>query len=90
MKKITILKLSENELMQRGVKSWPVWEKEISRFDWYYDETEECYIIEGEVFIKYENQMVNIRKGDFVIFEKGLTCHWDIKKPIQKYYNFPA
>ena len=45
--KIKIEKLTEDEIGKRGIRSWPVWEKEVSRFDWHYGNTEECLILEG-------------------------------------------
>ena len=47
MDKILIEKPDEQKLEELGVGSWPIWEKEVSRFDWYYDDKETCYILEG-------------------------------------------
>ena len=33
---------TEEKLLMLNVKSWPIWEKEISEFPWEYDETETC------------------------------------------------
>jgi len=86
---IKIEKLSKEELKKRGVFSWPIWEKEKSNFDWYYDETEECYFLEGEVKVKTKDgKTVKFGKGDFVTFPKGLSCNWNIIKPVRKHYNF--
>ena len=40
---ITVQKLGQEELKKKGVFGWPVWTKEVSRFDWQYDSVEECY-----------------------------------------------
>jgi len=86
---IKIEKLSKEELKKKGVFSWPIWEKEKSNFDWYYDETEECYFLEGEVEVKTKDgKIVKFGKGDFVTFPKGLSCNWNIIKPVRKHYNF--
>ena len=50
--KIEIQKVSEEDLEKKDVKSWPIWKKEISRFDWYYDDTEECYLLAGKVIVE--------------------------------------
>ncbi|RKY39571.1 MAG: cupin [Candidatus Omnitrophota bacterium] len=85
---IRVQKLSEEELEKKGVFNWPIWEKEISRFDWYYDTTEECYLLEGYVTVETkEGECVSFGKGDFVIFPKGLSCIWDVKEPVRKHYN---
>ena len=69
---IKIEKLSKEELKKRDVFSWPIWEKEKSNFDWYYDETEECYFLEGEVKVKTKDgKIVKFGKGDFVTFPKS-------------------
>lgn len=85
---VTVQKLGDAELKKKGVFSWPVWQKEVSRFDWEYDSIEECYFLEGQVTVEYEGKAVSFGKGDFVTFPKGLACVWDIKKPVQKHYNF--
>lgn len=87
--KIKVIKPSEDYLRERNVRTWPIWTKEVSKFDWYYDETEECYILEGKVFVETkEGEKVEINAGDFVTFEKGLSCKWDVLEPIKKHYNF--
>ena len=89
MDEIIIKKLSQEEIEKKGLKSWPIWEKEISRFEWYYDDIEECYILEGKVTVETENGgKIEFGKGDFVTFPKGLSCVWDIKEAVRKHYNF--
>ena len=86
---VKIKKFSEKDLADRNITSWPIWEKEVSRFDWFYDSTEECYLLEGEVTVETEDgEKVTFGKGDFVTFPKGLSCVWDIKRPVRKHYNF--
>lgn len=86
--KIEIKQLTKEQKEKLGISNWPVWEKEISKFDWFYDSAEQCLILEGQVFVKTEIETVEIKAGDFVTFPKGLKCIWDIKKPIKKHYNF--
>ena len=90
MEKVIIKQLSESEIAERKIKTWPIWEKEVSRFDWLYDGDEECLILEGEVTIETSEGNYNIIGGDFVTFKKGLKCTWDVKKSIRKHYNFPG
>lgn len=89
MNKVVIQKLSRQELEKKGVFEWPVWEKEVSRFPWTYSETEEFYVIEGEVVLETEEGNFTFKQGDFVTLKEGLVCTWDIKSAIRKYYNFP-
>lgn len=68
--------------------SWPIWEKEASSFPWHYDDTETCLIIEGEVTVKCADCETSFGAGDYVIFPKGLSCVWTIKKAVRKHYRF--
>ncbi len=86
--KIEIKHLSDQEKQSLGIYSWPIWEKEISRFDWYYDLTEHCQILEGRVIVETDEGNVEIKAGDFVTFPKSLKCIWDIKEDIRKHYKF--
>lgn len=85
---VEVKKLDENEIQEMGIKSWPIWEKEVSEFDWSYSSEERCLILEGKAIISYGDKRVEIKKGDFVIFPKGLQCKWKITDPIKKHYNF--
>ena len=88
MAEIKVKRPTEEELKKLGVESWPIWEKEESEFDWYYDENETCYILEGEVEVTTEDgQKVTIKAGDLVTFPEGLRCRWKIKKRIRKHYK---
>jgi hypothetical protein len=88
MTKIIIEKLSEAEIVKRDIKSWPIWTKEVSQFEWFYDSEEECLILEGEFVVHTDEGDFTVKPGDFVTFKKGLKCVWDVKKPIRKHYNF--
>jgi uncharacterized cupin superfamily protein len=89
MPKVIIQKLSQKEIEERKIKSWPIWEKEVSRFEHTYDGDEECLFLEGEVVIETKEENFTIVPGDFVTFRDGLECIWDIKRPVRKHYNFP-
>lgn len=88
MGEIKVEHLTEDELKKRGVFSWPVWQKEVSRFDWSYDSVEQCFFLEGCVTVRTPKGAVEIRKGDFVTFPRGLSCVWDVKEPVRKHYSF--
>jgi hypothetical protein len=86
---IKVEKLSQDALKEMGVFQWPVWTKEASRFPWVYDSIEECYLLEGDVTLETKDgKVVSFGKGDFVSFPKGLSCTWNIKRPVRKHYNF--
>ena len=81
---------TEEELKKLDVESWGTWTKEISEFDWSYDDTETCYILEGDIEVtdSKTGDKIQFSKGDLVQFEKGLKCVWNVKKPVRKYFNF--
>ncbi|MBF0338962.1 MAG: cupin domain-containing protein [Nitrospirae bacterium] len=88
MAEIKIKKPTDKELSDMGVSKWPIWEKEVSTFDWSYDSTEMCYLLAGRVVVKTDSGEVEFAKGDFVTFPEGLSCTWDVKEPVRKHYKF--
>ena len=88
MDRIKIEKFDKSKLKELGVDVWPIWEKEVSRFPWSYDEDEVCYILEGNARVETEDgEVVEFGAGDIVTFPKGLNCTWDITSPIRKHYK---
>ena len=80
---------SEARLNDLGVAAWPIWEKEVSSFPWSYGDAETCYFLEGEVTVTPEGgEPVTMGKGDLVTFPAGMSCHWEIVKPVRKHYTF--
>ncbi|WFE68912.1 cupin domain-containing protein [Thiomicrospira sp. R3] len=80
--------MSEQERLDRRVVHWPVWEKGVSVFPWFYEFEENCYIVEGEAIVTGSGMApVTIKAGDFVTFEEGLTCRWEITQPLKKHYQ---
>ncbi len=90
MSKIDVKKLTQEEKKELNISSWPIWEKEISKFPWHYDSTEQCFILEGKVVVTdtQTNEKVEINAGDFVTFKENLSCTWEILQPIKKHYRF--
>jgi len=73
-----VRKPTEKELKE--AESWPIWEKEESKFPWEYDAQETCLILEGKAVVKTPEGAVEFGAGDYVVFPKGLKCNWEIKK----------
>ena len=86
--KIIVKRVDEKFLEEKRVLSWPIWEKEESEFDWFYDSEEHCYLLEGKVTVFVGDEKVTFGAGDYVIFPKGLKCRWRIEKKVRKHYNF--
>jgi uncharacterized cupin superfamily protein len=79
----------EKKLQEMGVKSWPIWEKEVSEFPWHYDEQEACYILEGDVVVTPQGgEPVQFGKNDFVVFPEGMSCTWNVRQAVRKHYKF--
>ena len=55
MKVIITSPCSASTIIQYGMKSWPIWECEPSKFQWNYDDKEICFIIEGQAKISTKN-----------------------------------
>ena len=88
MSNIVIKQLSNDEIENMGIITWPIWTSEVSEFPWKYDVEESWLILEGEVSVTAGSDSVEIKSGDFVIFPKGLSCVWKVTKPIRKHYKF--
>lgn len=86
MEKVRVWNPSEAEISE--AKKWPVWSKEESTFEWYYDEDEQFYVIEGDVEVVLEDKSkVRFGSGDMVKFLAGTKCTWHVKRQIIKHYK---
>lgn len=80
---------SESRLKELGVHSWPTWSKEVSKFPWSYSEQEVAYVLEGEVVVTPQGgEPVSFGAGDLVTFPSGMSCTWEVRKPLRKHYRF--
>lgn len=78
----------QETLEKLGVKTWPTWEKETSKFAWSYDANETCYILEGEfTVIPDGGEPMTFGPGDLVTFPAGMSCTWEVHAPIRKHYR---
>ena len=85
---IKIEKLSDEEINNMGVLSWPIWTCDVSEFDWEYNNRESCLLLEGDVEVSSDWETVRFCAGDFVVFPSGLKCRWKVIKPVRKHYTF--
>lgn len=86
MERVKIWKPSESEIKE--AKKWPIWEKDKSTFDWFYDEDEKFYLLEGEVEVELpDGTNVRFGQGDMVWFKSGTECKWNILKKVRKHYK---
>jgi hypothetical protein len=77
------------QLEALGVKSWPIWTKEVSEFPWTYDDAETCYFLEGDVVVTPAGgEPIAMGQGDLVTFPVGMNCTWNIRGEVKKHYKF--
>lgn len=80
---------SPDRLRELGVEDWPIWGTGVSRFPWTYDEQETCYVLAGEVVVTPDGgEPVTVKAGDLATFPAGMSCTWDVRRPIRKHYRF--
>ena len=84
MKVLISFPFSARVIIQYGIKSWPIWECELGKFRWNYDDMEICLIIKGQAKISTQNgDIYLIKAGDLVEFPAGLNCEWEVTKSIK-------
>ena len=67
----------------------PTWSKDTSVFDWEYDSTETCYLLQGDVRVTtVDGDVAEFAAGDMVTFPAGLKCTWEVRAPVYKHYRF--
>jgi hypothetical protein len=80
---------SSMKLEIQGVYDWPIWNKEVSTFNWEYTQTETCYILRGRFSVTPEGgDRIDFGRGDLIRFPAGLSCTWDIQEAVEKHYRF--
>jgi len=87
MAEITVTRPSGHAIEELGILQWPIWTCGVSKFEWHYDQKETCYILEGDVRVKGDNQEVSFGPGDLVVFPEGLDTVWDVREPVKKHYK---
>ena len=88
MKVLITSPFSASIIIKYGIKGWPIWECEPSKFQWKYDDKEICLIIEGQVTISTKkDEIYVIKAGDLIKFTAGLFCEWEVTKSIKKHYR---
>ena len=86
---ILALLVVEGLLLSSERLDWPVWHKGVSEFPWTYGEQETCYFLDGEVtVVPSTGEPVTMGKGDLVTFPTGLSCTWQVTRPVRKHYRF--
>lgn len=59
---------TEEELQSLGVRSWPTWGCEASKFPWTYGQSETCFLLKGQVTVTPDG-------GEAVSFGSGIQTY---------------
>jgi uncharacterized protein len=86
--KVAVEKATPEKVRGLGAEAWPIWTCDVSEFDWSYDEKETCWLLEGDVEVVTPDGRVSFGGGDLVVFPRGLSCRWVVKKAVKKHYKF--
>jgi uncharacterized protein len=86
--KIQITHPNQDEVKKMDFSTWNTWTCKVSEFNWSYHDKETAYLLEGRVRVKTDSEEVEFKKGDMVVFPKGLDCQWKVMEPVKKYYRF--
>ena len=88
MKVLITYPCSASTIIKYGMKSWPIWESEPSKFKWNYDDKEICLILEGKAKISTQKGGIFVIKAeDLVEFPAVFYCEWELTKSIEKHYR---
>ena len=88
MKVLITYPCSASVIIKYGIKSWPIWECEPSKFQWNYDDKEICLIIAGQAKISTQKgDIYVIKAGDLVEFPTRLNREWEVTKSSKKHYR---
>ncbi|MEH0155695.1 cupin domain-containing protein [Limibacter armeniacum] len=85
---VEVRQLSEVEMAAKNISQWPTKSNGVSKFPHFFEHAEACYVIEGEATVTSEEHgAVKIKKGDYVVFPKGMECYWEVTSDFKKYYH---
>jgi uncharacterized cupin superfamily protein len=74
---------------EASMKACPTWSCGAGVFNWFYDQSETCLLLAGDVCVTTEDgDTVNFAAGDLVTFPQGLRCTWDVRVPVHKHFRF--
>jgi uncharacterized protein len=69
-----------------GMAKVVIWDCSAGRFNWYYDQDETVYLIEGSVLIKDSaGRSRRLSAGDTIVFRAGSHAEWTVDNYVRKY-----
>ena len=68
-----------------GLGSTWMWDCTAGRFDWYYNEDETIYVVEGSItVVDSAGQLTRLKAGDTFLFPKGTRFEWTVHNYVRK------
>eukprot|EP00177_Eucheuma_denticulatum_P002063 GFKZ01003690.1.p1 GENE.GFKZ01003690.1~~GFKZ01003690.1.p1 ORF type:complete len:145 (+),score=24.48 GFKZ01003690.1:140-574(+) len=85
-----IQRADEETIARLGCRSWSKWGCIPSTFPWAYDADEVALILEGEFSVIPDDgsEKMDVVAGDVVYFPSGMSCTWEVRKAVEKYFAF--
>jgi len=83
MSLVKVEKPNARRIDELKIKTWPVWEKGISRFEWSYEEKEVCYFLEGAASVECpDGSVVSFGYEVFLCSVYLVVCYCDARRLI--------
>jgi uncharacterized protein len=71
------------------IKQWKIWEKDPTKFNHHYNESEYFYFLQGKAEISDQHgNTTQVNSGDLVTIEKGADTTWTIHETVRKHFLF--
>lgn len=68
-----------------GLGSTWMWDCTAGRFDWYYNEDETVYVVEGSItVVDRAGRVSHLKAGDAFLFPKGTHFEWTVSTYVRK------
>ena len=73
----------------RKISNWDIWICEDPTYQYDYETTTSMYVHEGAAVLTLGNgEVVDLRAGDFLTIEQGVSATWAISEPIRNSYQY--
>ncbi|KAJ1450290.1 hypothetical protein M885DRAFT_532752 [Pelagophyceae sp. CCMP2097] len=87
-------------LAPTGYDTWPIWScpgvpDPLATFpesQWWRSRPgaakEKCFVTKGRATLLFDGERLEIKKGDFITFDRGFHCEWRVEEAIEKHYAY--
>jgi len=63
-----------------------LWRCDPMKFDYEFPGDEYIHVLEGNLLVETETKNYELKKGDIVLFHKGIKSVWTIQSPFKKFF----